>query len=149
MTRNMFRLVGFFVLGCVSCVIAARASELSDDAIAAQAARFRATVEQDIAYLKEHLHQDLHYAHAKGYVESKSDHLETIQKGTVDYVAISPRDVQARIINDVAVITGLADLKLIVGGDPVELTIRFLEVSVREGSDWKLLAWQSVKFIAE
>ena len=116
-------------------------------ALDAQAARLKATIDADIETLETYLADDLTYSHNTGWVETKVEYLATVESETLDYVSATPRDVEVRIYGDIAVLTGLADMSGLLRGEPVALTIRFLEVSRRVGDSWQLTAWQSVRFI--
>ena len=110
-----------------------------------QSKRFAAMVAVDIDSLQQFLAEDLSYAHTTGWVETKQGFLSTVASEVIDYQSVIPRDVQVRIYGDIAVITGLSEMKLAVRGEPVNLTIRFLDVSRRVGQSWQLVAWQSVR----
>lgn len=123
----------------------------SDDVATAQSAlefqstRFNAMVEEDIESLEQFLADDLTYSHTTGWTETKSEFLATVESRKIDYVSMSPEDVEVRIYGDVAVMTGQSRMQGIVGDRKVSLTIRFLDVSRRAGDSWQLIAWQSVK----
>ena len=127
----------------------ADAGELEDDVLAYQDARFRAMIEEDLAKLNGLLDDDLHYSHTEGSVESKAQFLTTIESKRIDYLAAKRRDVAVRVFDNTAVITGLSDMDLIYRDERYKFTIRFLEVARRVDMNWQLVAWQSVKFIAE
>jgi len=125
------------------------ASELEDNVLASQDARFRAMIEEDLATLNGLLDDDLHYSHTTGSVETKAQFLSTIESKRIDYLAAKRRDVEVRVFGNTAVVTGLSDMDLIYRGERYEFTIRFLEVSRRVDTKWQLVAWQSVKFTAD
>ena len=114
-------------------------------ALAFQSSRFQAMVDADIETLEVFLAEDLTYSHTTGWTESKSEFLLTVESGRINYMAVTPRDVAVRIYGDVAVITGLSDMRGAVGDRPVSFTIRVLDVSRRVGNSWQLVAWQSVR----
>ena len=118
-------------------------------ALDSQSARLQAMIDVDIDTLEEYLADELTYAHTTGWTETKSEFLSTVESRTIDYVSATPRDVEIRIYEDIAVITGLSDMRGLVRGEPVSLTIRFLEVSIRAENIWRLVAWQSVRFSGE
>jgi ketosteroid isomerase-like protein len=118
-------------------------------ALNAQSARLQATIDADIDTLEKYLADDLTYSHTTGWTETKSEYLSTVESKTIDYVSATPRDVEVRVYGDMAVITGLSDMKGLVRGEPVSITIRFLEVSRRIAGSWQLIAWQSVNFTAK
>ena len=118
---------------------------IEQSALEFQSARFTAMVDADIAGLREFLADELTYAHTTGWTETKSEFLSTVESGKIDYISVTPRDVEVRVYGDVAVMTGLARMQGAAGDKPVEFTIRFLDVSRRAGESWQLVAWQSVR----
>lgn len=110
-----------------------------------QSERFAAMVEADIDRLDEILADELSYAHTTGWVETKEQFIQTVASGVLDYQAMVPRDTDVRIYGEIAVITGFCDLQGLLRGEPVSLTIRFLDVSRRVGDAWQLVAWQSTR----
>jgi ketosteroid isomerase-like protein len=128
-------------------VHAAVADETSSEqsAKAFQSLRFKAMVDADIDTLEGFLADDLTYSHTTGWTESKSEFLQTVASGKINYMAVKPREVVVRIYGDVAVMTGLADMEGAVDDRVVSFTLRFLDVSRRIGDSWQLVAWQSVR----
>ena len=118
-------------------------------ALESQSARLQAMVDADIDTLEKYLADDLTYSHTTGWTESKYEFLSTVESKTIDYVSATPRDVEVRVYDDIAVITGLSNMQGLVRGEPVSITIRFLEVSRRVAGSWRLIAWQSVRFTAD
>lgn len=133
----------------VASVADAGASNLEQEVIAYQDARFRAMIQEDVDELGKLLADDLHYSHTKGRVESKAQILSTIETKQIDYIAAERRDIEVRLFGNTAVITGLSDMTLIWRGEKQDFTIRFLEVAHKVDSDWRLVAWQSVRFVVD
>ena len=106
----------------------------------AQSSRISAMIEADIEKLKDLLAEDLTYAHTTGWTETKSGYLETVKSKRIDYLSFVPRDVEVRIYENTAVLTGLVDVNL----GRTDFTIRFLEVQRQVDGLWQLTAWQSV-----
>jgi ketosteroid isomerase-like protein len=120
-------------------------SSVEQSALAFQSARFKAMVEADIETLDAYLADDLTYSHTTGWMETKVEFLSTVKSAKINYMSVTPRDVEVRIYGDVAVMTGLSDMQGAVGDREVSFTIRFLDVSRRVGDSWQLVAWQSVR----
>lgn len=152
MIRNpLFRLSAPLLAAVFSVALVgvADASNLEQEVIAYQDARFRAMIEEDVDELGKLLADDLHYSHTKGRVESKAQFLSTIETKEIDYIAAKRRDIEVRLFGNTAVITGLSDMTLIWRGEQQDFTIRFLEVAHKFDSDWRLVAWQSVRFLVD
>jgi hypothetical protein len=120
-------------------------TSLEQSALDFQSSRFKAMVDADIDTLEVFLADELTYSHTTGWAETKSDFLQTVASGKINYMAVKPRDVVVRIYDDVAVMTGLAEMEGAVDDRVVNFTIRFLDVSRRVGDSWQLVAWQSVR----
>ena len=58
-----------------------------------------------------------------------------------------PRDVNIRIYEKTAVLTGFIDVKAIYKKEELEFTTRFLEVQRNVDGNWLLAAWQPVIYI--
>ena len=118
-------------------------------AVDAQAARFSAMISEDVIGLSELLAEDLNYSHTSGWAETKSGFLSTIESKSIDYVGISPSNLSCRLYDNTAIIIGDSAMSLVVQGEPVQLSIRFLDVSYEVDGAWFLIAWQSVRLKGE
>lgn len=125
-----------------------RAQSPDGDVRKAQEARFAATIKADLAGLSALLADDMTYGHANSKIETKAEFLDLIKTGHYQYKSIAPRAVAARLYGDTALLSGLADIDVVSGGQPVSVKLRFLEVWVKQGGRWKLAAWQSTRLPA-
>lgn len=113
--------------------------------LAAEARRYKAMIEADVAGLEKLLADDLRYTHANGSVETKYQLIASLEAGNLDYQAIGTREVTVRVVGDLAVITGVAELRLAVRG--VRSWAHLLYTAAyrkREGS-WQLWVYQSTR----
>ena len=137
------------LLFLVICQTLVGQDKMSDNAkqkvISAQEARFSAMINADTERLDTLLADELSYSHTTGWTETKSGFLNTIETRKIDYLSLVSKNPEVRIYDNTAVITGLADVKVKVGGEQKEFTIRFLEICRKQDNSWKLVAWQSVK----
>jgi hypothetical protein len=136
------KLLGILLLACCQFSVAQKEAliDRQQEVLQAQSARIAAMINADTEELKQLLDEDLTYSHTTGWTETKAGYLETIKSGKIDYLQFSPRDVEVRIYQNTAVLTGLVDVNL----GRTDFTIRFLEVQRRVDGQWKLTAWQSV-----
>ena len=114
-------------------------------AVDAQATRFSAMISEDVIALSELLAEDLSYSHTSGWTETKSGFLSTIESKAIDYLGILPSNLSCRLHNKTAIIIGDSAMSLLVQGEPLQLRIRFLDVSYEVDGAWFLIAWQSVR----
>ncbi len=118
---------------------------MEQQVINAQTARFSAMIQADGEKLDKLLSDDLSYSHTTGWTETKAEFLSTVNSGKLNYLSMSSKDLNVRIYGNLAVLTGLADVKITHSKGQAEFTIRFLEVQKKSDDTWQLIAWQSVK----
>jgi len=111
-----------------------------------QISRFTAMIEEDVDILKSLLADDLTYGHTKGSTETKSGFIETVKSKRIDYLSFNPKDVTVRIYDNVALLTGFIDVKVIYKSKELIFTTRFLEVQRKVDDNWLLAAWQPVVY---
>ena len=107
--------------------------------------RFDAMVAQDVAKLEPMLADELYYGHSTGQVETKPQFLETIRSGQFRYRAIEVKQLDVRLYDDVALLTGLVHVRVDVKGQPLETDLRYSDAYVYRDGRWQLVAWQSVR----
>ena len=121
------------------------AASLQEEVRAADTARIMATIAGDAARLEPLLSDDLSYGHADGRVQNKADFLAALKTVRVKYEAYDYEELHiARVSDDVATMTGRAQLRATAGGKTVAFSLRFLAVWRREDGAWRLCAYQSV-----
>jgi ketosteroid isomerase-like protein len=111
----------------------------------AHADRFALMVAGDTAALAAVLADDLVYVHSSGAAETKAEFLAAISSGRMRYRAITDRETAVRTYGDVALVGGLVDVQVTVGGQDAAPTLRYLAVYARQGGAWRLVAWQSTR----
>ncbi|WP_276390723.1 nuclear transport factor 2 family protein [Eudoraea chungangensis] len=112
-----------------------------------QSDRFSAMIDADIVKLESLLADDLTYGHTKGSTETKTGFIKTVKTKRIDYLSFIPREVNVRIYENTAVLTGFIDVKVIYKNEEMTFTTRFLEVQRKVNENWLLAAWQPVKYI--
>ena len=116
---------------------------------ATQSARFNAMIAADVETLDAILADGLVYTHTTGRVETKAEFLESLKSGTVSYDKVEIIDNAIRIAGDVASSTGAAEMSVSTPTRSMSFAIRFVEVYVRNGEGWQLIAWQSTRIPTE
>ena len=101
--------------------------------------RFRAMVGGDAAALEELLADDLVYTHSSASVDTKASLIESITSRR-PYQQVERSDEQIRLYGDAAVVNGQARIEL---RGPRTLNLRYVDVWVRRGGRWQMVAWQS------
>jgi ketosteroid isomerase-like protein len=131
--------------GSAAVFTIAAAAAARQEILAADARRFVAMVQGDLAALEGLLTEDLTYTHSNGQVETRGELLESLRSGRLRYLAAEPSESAVRLQGDTAIVTGRADLRVSAQGRELTLPVRFTEVWVKSGGVWKLAAWQSTR----
>jgi hypothetical protein len=111
----------------------------------AQAARFQAMIDVDVDTLDTLLSDTLTYTHSTGTLDTKTQLIESLQSQTIRYLSIIPSDIQVRLYDDTAIITAVTAIRVQVGGQDIEASLRVTEIHKLTGEGWKLLAYQSTR----
>jgi ketosteroid isomerase-like protein len=107
--------------------------------------RFEAMVRGDISALDEILSEDLTYTHATGVFETKAEFITKLKSGQTKYESFAPEDVLVRLYGTTGVVTGAARVKVQVKGEHLSFQLRFMDVYVKKGDRWQMVAWQATR----
>jgi uncharacterized protein (TIGR02246 family) len=88
----------------------------------------------------------LTYTHSSGAVDGKDAVLASLRSGQVVYKALKHSDVQVRLATpDVAILNGISDITVVVGGKAQEVPVRFTIVYVRKNGVWLMEVWHATR----
>jgi hypothetical protein len=107
--------------------------------------RYQAMVSADASTLEELLGDGLVYTHAHAGVETKAEFIEAVTSRKAGYQRIERPQETIQIYGDTAVVTGEAHIHLLRDGAPVLLRARHLNVWVKVGGRWQMVAWESTR----
>jgi ketosteroid isomerase-like protein len=112
-------------------------------------ARIDAVRDADANALDRLLHGDPVYIHASGRREDKSGYIESLASGNVVYGGFEASDVRFLADDDRTTIrTGQMKFEAFAKGELKPLDVRFTEVWMREGRDWRLILRQSTPLLS-
>jgi hypothetical protein len=107
--------------------------------------RFSAQVSKDYAVLDQVLANDLIYTHSNGNSDSKQSYIQSIRDGKSKYDAIDVEELNVRVYGKTAVINGVCMVKAMNNGETINTHLRYTDVYVRNGKQWQMVAWQSLR----
>ena len=110
--------------------------------------RIAAMVKGDLQTLERILGGDLTYAHASGKLETKRELLDAIKDGTYKYHSFQRQNVVTRFYADNAVITGKAVIRMVRGGEELNVSVLCIGVYAWRHERWEMVAWQSTRLPA-
>lgn len=86
------------------------------------------------------------YTHSSGAMDAKDKLMADLRSKQVVYTALKHADVQVRFPTpDVAIMTGISDVSVTVGGKPLEVPLRFTIVYVKKNGQWLMELWHSTR----
>jgi ketosteroid isomerase-like protein len=109
------------------------------------AKRMRAMAEKDTGTLTTLLADDLIYTHSSARLDTKASLIGAMESGATVYSECTPSEVKAQEYGDAVVLTGICRIGVTSNGVPQAFTVRFTDVYVKQGADWRMVAWQSTR----
>lgn len=109
----------------------------------------KALIAKDTIILKQLLHKDVTYGHSNGWVETKAEVIKDLVNGKLSYYKINSKDVQWKVINNVATLRNTSDISYELDGKEGELHLHVVQVWLKTNKGWQLLARQSTKLSAK
>ena len=120
----------------------------NETAVAAALERLRlAMINADKTELENLTADELSYGHSSGYVEGKDEFVEKIVSGKSDFVTIEISGQSIIIKGNTAVVRHNLNATTNDSRKPGTVQIKILQVWIKDGSKWKLLARQAVKSV--
>jgi hypothetical protein len=110
--------------------------------------RMLAMALKDVATLESLLADDLIYTHSSARLDTKRSLIEGMTSGKTVYTAVEPSEVKAQDLGDTVVLTGIAQIKVTVGGAANAFGVRFTDVYARRDGRWQMVTWQSTRLPA-
>ena len=147
-TRRQLVASSALALGAVSLLRnGSAAADSADDGAVAQAveALRKATLGQEKSQLEELCAEQLSYSHSSGKVENKAEFIQGVmnRKGTVKSLTLSDHTIAVVGINGIARHKWASESET--DGKATSTRIDVLQVWVKQGGTWKLLARQGFR----
>ena len=119
------------------------------EVIGADAERYRAMVNRDVATLARYLGDDLIYTHSSAVVDSKETYIASIATGKVVYRQVDRHDVRVTPYDCMAVVTGRGAFQVTVDGKDMTVDLRFTNVWQKRPGGWEMVAWEATRIPAK
>jgi ketosteroid isomerase-like protein len=97
---------------------------------------------RDTEFLERHLTDDYVSTFPDGAVLDKQGEIESLKSGTIALTEMTPSEMNVRVFDNAAVITGQSTIKAKVNGREVAGEYRFTDVWARQGDQWQAVASQ-------
>lgn len=93
--------------------------------------------------LDKYLDEKIQYIHSNGWVQSKIEILDDMKTRKLVYQKVTIKESSVRVYDQAAVVTGLGIFEGLNGGNPFSIELRYTEVFVKAGNQWKLASRHS------
>ncbi|MHC8366890.1 nuclear transport factor 2 family protein [Pseudomonas sp. ZT5P21] len=111
-----------------------------------EARRRQAMIDWDMDFLEGIYTSDLTYSHSDGKSDCKSGYLQGMRAGIWIYRSFESQQEHIRVLGTCAVITGLIDMDVIIRGEPMLLSSRYISIWKEGDAGWQMMAWQSTRY---
>jgi Domain of unknown function (DUF4440) len=118
----------------------------ADEVLKREQQRVDSLVRGKLDDLAAMLSPTLTYIHSSATLDTKETFVESLRSGQTVYKSLSHRDVLVRFPTpEVAILNGLSDVDVVVGGQAQHVPLRFTIVYVRKNGVWLMEAWHSAR----
>ena len=120
-----------------------------DQALAAEAARYRAQMDNDFAAMDRLYGADLVYIHSSTVTDSKASFIESMRSGAVRYRRMTLGDVAVRCYGGVAIISGQGTFEVTAHGNEATMSLLFHAVWAMRAGGPQFVSWQATRLPAQ
>ena len=140
MTKSALSGLILMVLGALPV---AAIADTADDIERLEQRRIQAILDVDMPTLNAIYADDFFYNLAAGNSLTKAEYLPMYESGTLKVNKSSSEGREVRVYGDTAVVTGIVHVDATIKGENKNLHLRYLNVWVKRGNDWVLVARQA------
>jgi hypothetical protein len=115
----------------------------SEDILKLEKTRCDAMMSANVEVLDGLFSNDMVWIHASAKADGKQGVLSNISSGKTRYLEINCSDQKVRLYGDMAIVGGIADMKLESSGEVRSLKNRFTIHWLNQGGGWQVVNWQS------
>jgi len=141
---GILKRIGLIALWIMTCL--AGNSQGKEQALQATVKAFhQALVEGNRAVIDRMTDEQLSFGHSNGWVETKTDMLNHLETGYLDYHTYVEDSMEYRVQPRVAHVRFIADIRVAMNGKEGNYHLKVLEVWIRKKKNWILFARQAVR----
>jgi Domain of unknown function (DUF4440) len=105
--------------------------------------RFQAMIDSDFETLDKLLGDDLIYTHSTAQTDTRAEYIALCKRGVFQYLKIARPVERIQVYGDTVVVTGRAQMEVIVEDKPKLLNSRYTNVWIKGAKGWQMAVWQS------
>jgi hypothetical protein len=103
----------------------------------------QAALKGDGSFFEEHMAASYFGIGGDGRLRTKAESIQDFKSGGIKYESIDERDVKVNTYGNTAIVNSMASVKLISNGKPISGDYRATFVYVKQGGNWREVAFQS------
>jgi Domain of unknown function (DUF4440) len=135
-----------FCLSALSLAGLQSSAPTADEILKREQQRVDTFVSGKIDQISAMLSPTLTYTHSSGAIDNKEKVLDALRSGQVVYRGMKHSDLQVRFPTpDVAILNGISDVSVTIGGKPQEVPLRFTIVYVKRNGSWLMEVWHATR----
>ncbi len=100
--------------------------------------KFNWLIEKRYDSLESLLDERVMYVHSNGWIQNKKELIDDLKSGKLNYLKVTVKESSARRYGQTAIINGLATFEGATEGKPFAMDLRYTEVYIKNGNQWKL-----------
>jgi len=109
----------------------------------------QAALKGDANFFEEHLAPSYFGIGGDGRLRTRAESVQDLKSGAIHYASIDERDVKVNTYGNTAIVNSMASVKLTSNGKPIAGDYRATFVYVKQGGNWKEVAFQSTPLAQE
>ena len=136
-------LSGLILMALGALMPVAAIADTADDIERLEQRRIQAILDVDMPTLNAIYADDFFYNLAAGNSLTKAEYLPMYESGTLKVNKSSSEGREVHVYGDTAVVTGIVHVEATIKGENKNIHLRYLNVWVKRGNDWVLVARQA------
>jgi hypothetical protein len=109
----------------------------------------QAALKGDAGFFEKHLAAGYFGIGGDGRLRTKAESVQDFKSGVIKYESIDEREVKVNTYGNTAVVNSVASVKMTANGKPIGGNYRATFVYVKQGGDWREVAFQSTPLAPE
>ena len=109
----------------------------------------QAALKGDAGFFEKHLAAGYFGIGGDGKLRTKAESVQDFKSGGIKYDSIDEREVKVNTYGNTAVVNSVASVKMTANGKPIDGNYRATFVYVKQGGDWREVAFQSTPVAPE
>jgi len=103
----------------------------------------QAALDADASFFEKHLANTYLGIGDDGRLRTKADTIQEFKSGAIKYESLEEHDVKVDTYGNAAIVNSMASVTLTANGKPIKGDFRTTSVYIKQGGDWKEVAFQA------